>query len=103
MAYWVYVLRCSNGSLYTGYTNDLQKRYQEHLAGEGAKYTRSFKPIEIAQAWRVFIDKSLAWKIESYIKSLSRKEKLELIEQPQQLVDLFGAEVISIESSNLSV
>lgn len=103
MAYLVYILRCSNGSLYTGYTNDLQKRYQEHLAGEGAKYTRSFKPIEIAQAWRVFIDKSLACKIESYIKSLSRKEKLELIEQPQQLVDLFGAEVISIESSNLSV
>ena len=47
--------------------------------GKGAKYTRSFKPVEIAQTWRVFIDKSVAMKIEAYIKALSRREKEKLL------------------------
>ena len=43
--FWVYILECANGGSYTGYTNNLQKRYQEHCEGKGAKYTRSFKPL----------------------------------------------------------
>lgn len=91
MLYWVYILRCSNNALYTGYTNDLQKRYQEHLEGKGAKYTRSFKPILIEIAWQVS-DKSGALRIEAHIKKLSKQEKLRLISAPQRLNDTFGTE-----------
>jgi putative endonuclease len=100
LAYWVYILRCENNALYTGYTDDLNKRYEAHCAGRGAKYTRSFKPVEIAQAWQVFIDKSIALKIELYIKGLGRKEKEALITKPERLVDLFGRELICVEKTS---
>ncbi len=89
MLYWVYILRCNNNALYTGYTNDLQKRYQEHLDGKGAKYTRSFKPILIEVAWQV-PDKNIALRIEAHIKKLSKQDKLHLISEPQRLNDTFG-------------
>ncbi len=94
--YWIYILKCNNGNFYTGYTNDLEKRYSEHLSGDGAKYTRSFKPIKIVQAWQGFIDRSLACKIESYIKKLKRIEKEELISNPEMLVQFFGSEFIAV-------
>lgn len=84
--YWVYILLCENDSYYTGYTTDLTKRYCAHLNGKGrCKYTRSFKPLRIAQSWKVN-SKSLAMKIEQYIKKLSRKEKEEIIANPSLLV-----------------
>jgi putative endonuclease len=76
--YWVYILLCENGAYYTGYTNDLETRYQQHLSGKGAKYTRSFKPIKIAQSWEVS-DKSTAMKMEAHLKKLTRKEKEKMI------------------------
>ncbi|KTD47009.1 nuclease [Legionella rubrilucens] len=79
-AYTVYMLRCENGSLYTGYTTHLERRYQAHLAGK-CKYTRSFKPVEIAAHWQVF-DKSAALKLERFIKTLSRQEKEALLTLP---------------------
>jgi len=94
--FWVYILECNNGSLYTGYTNDLQKRYQEHREGKGAKYTRSFKPVAIVKSWRVFTERSVAMQVEAYIKKLSRGEKLLLVEQPHRLVELFGEDNITI-------
>lgn len=90
------MLRCNNGNYYTGYTSDLIHRYQAHLNGRGAKYRRSFKPIEIAQAWRVFTDKSIAMKIEAFIKVLSKAEKEALISDPSRLVKFFGDETISV-------
>lgn len=95
--YWVYVLECNNGSFYTGYTNDLEKRYQEHCEGRAAKYTRSFKPVKVIAAWKVFIDKSIAMKIEIYLKSLDRKSKEKLIVHPEKLVDFFGKELVAVE------
>lgn len=84
--YWVYILLCDNNSYYTGYTNNLEKRYQAHVKGTGkCKYTRSFKPIRIAQWWEIKGDKSVAMKLERYIKKLSRKEKEEIIAQPSLL------------------
>ncbi len=83
-SYWVYLLRCANGALYAGYTNDLEKRYQDHLAGSASKYTRSFKPLRIAQSWQIE-SKSLAMKIECHIKKMSKKEKEELILHPERL------------------
>lgn len=99
--YWIYILHCDNNSYYTGYTNDLEKRYQSHLNGTGkCKYTRSFKPLSIAQCWRVHGDKSFAMKIEAYIKKLSRLDKEKLINNPKLLVtdpriEIFAKTLIS--------
>lgn len=80
--HWVYILLCENNTYYTGYTNNLVKRYQSHLNGTGkCKYTLSFKPLCIAQCWRIS-DKSLAMKIEQYIKKLTRTEKEKIIAKP---------------------
>ncbi len=78
MPHYVYVLRCSNGSLYTGYTTNLEKRIAKHNNGKGAKYTRSHRPVELAYH-ESFKEKSLALKREIEIKRLKRKEKLELV------------------------
>lgn len=81
--YWVYILLCENNSYYTGYTNDLKKRYQSHVNGTGkCKYTRSFKPLSIAQSWQIQGDKLQALKLERYIKKLSRSQKEHLIHNP---------------------
>jgi putative endonuclease len=88
--YWVYILRCRNGNYYTGYTTDIARRYQEHLDGSAkCKYTRSFKPVNIAQCWEVKNSKNLAMKIECFIKKLSKKNKEELILYPDKLRQLF--------------
>lgn len=84
--YWVYILYCENNTYYTGYTSDLKKRYQSHVDGSGqCKYTRSFKPLRIAQSWVIDGDKAFAMRIERYIKSLSRAEKEQLILNPALL------------------
>lgn len=85
--YWVYILHCENDTYYTGYTNNLDKRYQAHVEGTAkCKYTRSFKPISLAQSWQIQGDKPQAMKIERYIKSLSRVEKQKLIAEPESLL-----------------
>ena len=76
--YWVYILHCNNNHYYTGYTVDLEKRYQAHLNGTASKYTRSFKPLSIVFSLKIE-DKSIAMKIEREIKKLSRVEKEKLI------------------------
>lgn len=84
--YWVYILYCENNTYYTGYTNDLKKRYQSHVDGTGkCKYTRSFKPSYIAQCWKIVGDKALAMQIERQIKKLSRIEKEHIIKFPRAL------------------
>lgn len=84
--YWVYILHCNNDTFYTGYTNDLVKRYQAHLDGSAlCKYTRSFKPISIAQSWKILGSKALAMQIERQIKQLSRSEKEKIIASPSLL------------------
>ena len=84
-SYWVYILLCNNNSYYTGFTSDLNERYKLHLEGKGAKYTRSFKPISIAQSWEINFDKAAAMKVERHIKKLSRAEKCQLIANPNML------------------
>lgn len=89
-SYWVYILHCENDTYYTGYTNDIEKRYQSHLKGTSkCKYTRSFKPLRIAQSWEINGDKSSAMKIEAYIKKLSRVEKEKIIANPSLLLTEF--------------
>lgn len=87
--YWVYILACENNGYYTGYTNNLIKRYNDHISGKSkCKYTRSFKPIYLAQCW-VFNEKSQAMKVECLIKKLPRIQKANLIEFPELIVRLY--------------
>ncbi|HZW61124.1 MAG TPA: GIY-YIG nuclease family protein [Candidatus Babeliales bacterium] len=67
------------------YTSDLEKRYAAHIEGIASKYTRSFKPVSIAQSWKITGGKSLAMKIENHIKKLSRIQKENLIVNPNLL------------------
>ena len=74
----VYIVRCANGSLYTGITNDLAGRIADHNAGRGAKYTAAFGPVELVWKTRKK-DRSAASILEAAIKKLSRAEKDVLI------------------------
>ena len=76
--YWVYILRCADGTLYTGITNDLPRRLQAHQSGRGAKYTRSRLPVELVYQEAV-PDRSAALRREAAIKRLDRRRKLALI------------------------
>ena len=76
---WVYILKCGDGSLYTGWTNDLERRVQTHAAGRGARYTRSRLPVELVYA-EILPTKSEALRREAALKRLRRAEKLELIQ-----------------------
>ncbi|MBQ7095379.1 MAG: GIY-YIG nuclease family protein [Clostridia bacterium] len=80
MEYFVYILRCADGSLYTGITNDLLHRLRRHNAGTGAKYTRSRRPVALVFK-ESCPDKSAALRREAQIKKLSREEKLKIIEK----------------------
>ena len=74
--YYVYLLRCEDGSLYTGITSDLQRRLAEHMgqSGRGAKYTRAHRPSGYAGTWTVE-DKSAALRLEHRIKKLTHEQK----------------------------
>ena len=75
---WVYILRCGDGSLYTGWTNDLERRLAAHSAGKGGKYTRSHLPVELVY-YESLPGPHEAMSRERQIKALSRREKLALI------------------------
>jgi len=77
--YYLYILECSDQTLYSGITVDLERRVKEHDSSElGAKYTRGRKPVKLVFS-KEFQNRSQASKEESRIKKLSREEKLELI------------------------
>ena len=78
MGYLIYILRCGDGTLYTGCTNDLPRRLQAHQSGRGAKYTRSRLPVELVYQEAV-PDRSAALRREAAIKRLDRRRKLALI------------------------
>lgn len=75
---WVYILRCSDGSLYTGWTVDLERRVEAHNSGRGSRYTRSRLPVEIAVSFQM-ADAAAARREEFRIKRLDRAAKLALI------------------------
>ncbi|MEG1631744.1 MAG: GIY-YIG nuclease family protein [Hydrogenoanaerobacterium sp.] len=75
---FVYMLRCGDDSLYTGWTNDIKGRVRAHKSGRGAKYTKSHLPVELVYT-EEFLTKQEAMKREAAIKKLSRAEKLLLI------------------------
>lgn len=75
---YTYIVRCSDGSLYTGWTTDIEKRVEAHNSGKGAKYTKSRRPVTLAY-YEVFKTKEEAMKREYAIKHMTRKKKNELI------------------------
>lgn len=75
---FTYIVKCSDGSLYTGWTNDLDKRLKAHNSGRGAKYTKTRRPVELVY-YEKFLTKQEAMSREVRIKQLSRSQKLELI------------------------
>ena len=83
--YYVYILKCSDNTLYTGYTNNLEERIQTHNSGKGAKYTRGRLPVEI-QYYEKFEDKGTALKREHEIKKLSRADKVKLIKNGKSII-----------------
>ena len=79
MAWHIYIIECIDGSLYTGITNDLEKRITAHNEGRGAKYTKSRRPV-ILRYSELVASRTSASKREYAIKTLSRAAKLELIQ-----------------------
>ena len=85
MGCFVYMLRCGDGSLYTGSTTDLSRRLAAHRSGHGAKYTRGRLPLELVY-WEEMPDWPSALRREAAIKRLTRSEKLVLrASGPQKL------------------
>lgn len=76
----VYILRCGDGTLYTGVTTDVGARLETHRSGKGAKYTKSRLPLELVYT-EDCADKTTAFRREWQIKHLTREEKLKLIEE----------------------
>ena len=89
--YYTYMLRCSDSSIYTGMTNNLEKRINEHLSKSksGAKYTKSHNAIKLEVAWQSK-DKSLACKLEYQIKNLTKQQKENLIAGEKLVTHLKG-------------
>ena len=78
MTNYTYLLRCADGTLYCGWTNDIEKRVAAHNAGAGAKYTKARRPVRLAY-YETFSTKQEAMRREAEIKHLTRQEKLALI------------------------
>ncbi|MCI8285107.1 MAG: GIY-YIG nuclease family protein [Firmicutes bacterium] len=75
---YVYILKCKDGSLYTGWTNDIDKRLEAHNSGRGAKYTRGRGPVKLVHL-ETYATKEEAMKREAAIKKLSAEKKRELV------------------------
>lgn len=80
MAYFVYLIECEDGSIYTGITTDVKRRFEEHAAGKGARYTRAHKAKKVVHT-EVHRTRSVALKREAAIKRMPREKKLALIKK----------------------
>ena len=91
--YYVYLLRCTDGSLYAGITTDVKRRFAEHLSGsvKGAKYTKTHPPKAIAAVWQAE-NRSVASKIEWKLKHLTKAQKEALCKEPERLAEFIRIE-----------
>lgn len=80
---YTYILKCADGSFYTGWTNNLEKRIRDHNSGKGARYTRSRCPVELAY-YEEFSTKNEAMKREWQIKQMTRTEKMSLFQRENE-------------------
>lgn len=91
--WYLYVVQCSDGTLYTGITVDVQRRVDQHNKGRGAAYTRSRRPVTLLAAW-AFRGQRAAIQAERAFKHLNRQHKLSIIESAQSF---HGTEQVSID------
>ena len=91
--YYTYILRCGDGSLYTGIAKDIGKRMSEHFSrsGQCAKYTRSRRAVKLEAVWES-ADRSAASRLEYRIKQLTKPKKLRLITDNSLFAELFGSD-----------
>ena len=89
---YTYIVECSDGTLYTGWTNDIEKRLKAHNEGKGAKYTRGRGPLELVYL-EVHDTKSEAMSREARIKRLTKREKLNLLGTEEWRLELTGTEL----------
>ncbi len=103
---WVYMLRCSRKTIYTGYTTDILKRYKEHLEGvSGAKFVKACKEIEIIGCWKIYGEKGDAMSLETFLKKLNKTQKEHFVKNPGLLNRFYkknGDRVLSIKKENLA-
>ena len=87
--YYIYIIKCKNGNLYTGITTDVVRRFNEHQSKgkSSAKYTRANPAVELEAVWSTST-RALALKLEYFIKSLNKKRKLELISNFEYLYEI---------------
>lgn len=93
--YYIYMLRCNDNSIYTGISTDYNKRFKEHISQQGAKYTKNRLPIKIERVWSTE-GRSLSSKIEYHIKSLSKKQKEDLLINPLSLSITFSKIILEL-------
>ena len=89
---YTYILKCGDGSLYTGWTNDIAARLEQHRSGKGAKYTRGRGPLELVYL-EVHDTKSEAMSREARIKRFTKREKLNLLGTEEWRLELTGTEL----------
>jgi len=96
--YFVYMLHCEGGRLYTGYTVDVKKRFESHMSGKGgAKFTRGFRPLGVAALWQVIGGRGASMKVEAFIKSLGKDDKIILAADPAMLNEMVQGKGIAAE------
>ena len=102
--YYTYMLRCSDNSIYTGITTDVQRRFNQHskYKAGGAKYTQSRIPVKVEQVWQS-PSRSDASKLEYRIKSLSKEKKEVLIAEPNMLVKLLSDKIDCCPYQNVDI
>ncbi len=84
--YYLYIIECSNDSLYVGYTHNIVRRYETHCKGTSScKYTRSFPPKRLAVFWQLEVEKGEMLRLEKRIKQLTHMQKRVLTRKPKQL------------------
>lgn len=102
--FYVYVIRCEDNSLYTGYTTDIERRINEHFTRDkkGAKYTKSHKLKSLEMIWECE-SKSVAMSLEYFFKSLKKVKKEDIIKNPQMIFDIsqdkFRGKIISCKKT----
>lgn len=92
--FFIYMLRCTDGSLYSGITTDIERRFREHAAkdGKGAKYTASHRPVGVASLWQTE-EKKDAMRLEYRLKKLVKADKEKLVAEPMKLDKYFDGKL----------
>ena len=90
--FFVYLLELRGGALYTGHTRDIAERLRRHAQGSGSRLTRNFRPLRLARCWRLRGGRATAMRVEAFIKSRPRAEKLDLVRNPTLLGRLLRRE-----------